>query len=137
MSKRLSFAFLSCLCFSLADVRDGLGPFFGIFLQAADWRPDEIGFVMTAGGLVGLLCTTPMGALADHTHHTRALLALSVTLIVLACGLIFFWTGALSATASKVLTSAAAAAVMPTLTSITLGMTGQKDFPTRLGINEA
>ncbi len=137
MSRQRSFVFLSLLCFSLADVRDGLGPFFGIFLQAADWRPDEIGFVMTAGGLVGLACTTPLGALADHSHYKRSILAASVALIVLACGLIFFSSGAVAATASKVLTSAAAAAIMPALTGITLGMSGQKDFPARLGTNEA
>lgn len=136
-SRRESFLFLSFLCFSLADVRDGLGPFFGVYLQSNAWRPDEIGFVMTAGGLAGLLCTTPAGALADHTRQKRGFLAASVLLITFACGLIFLSKGALAASASKILSCAAAAAVMPALTGITLGMTGQKDFPERLGVNEA
>ena len=54
LSKRKSFVFLSLLCFSLADVRDGLGPFLGVYLQGEGWRPDEIGFTMTAGGLLAL-----------------------------------------------------------------------------------
>lgn len=137
LSKRKSFVFLSLLCFSLADVRDGLGPFLGVYLQGEGWRPDEIGFIMTAGGLAGLVCTTPLGALADYTRYKRSLLAFSILLIVIACGIIFFWSGALAATGSKVLSCAAAAAIMPSLTGITLGMTGQKDFPARLGRNEA
>lgn len=137
LSKRQSFIFLSLLCFSLADVRDGLGPFFGVYLQAEGWRADEIGFVMTAGGLAGLVCTTPMGALADYTRHKRSVLALSILLIVIAGGIIFFWSDAFAATGSNVLSCAAAAAIMPALTGITLGMTGQKDFPARLGRNEA
>ena len=41
LSKRKSFVFLSLLCFSLADVRDGLGPFLGVYLQGEGWRPDR------------------------------------------------------------------------------------------------
>ncbi len=136
-SKRKSLIFLSLLCFSLADVRDGLGPFLGVYLQGQGWMPDEIGFVMTAGGLAGLVCTTPLGALADYTRHKRGLIAASVILIVIACGIIFFWSGAVAATFSKVLSCAAAAAIMPALTGITLGMVGQQGLPARLGTNEA
>ena len=37
--------------FFLADLRDGLGPFLGVFLQGRGWAPGEIGIVMTLGGL--------------------------------------------------------------------------------------
>ncbi|CAK7003364.1 MAG: hypothetical protein DELT_00123 [Desulfovibrio sp.] len=50
-----SLVFLSLLCFALADVRDGLGPFLGVYLQQNGWTPDQIGYVMTAGGFAGLL----------------------------------------------------------------------------------
>ena len=95
--KRRSLPFLSLLCFSLADVQDGLGPFLGVYLQGHGWTPDEIGFVMTAGGLAGLLCTTPLGALADHTRRKRALLAASVLLIVFGCSVVFLWSDAVTA----------------------------------------
>ncbi len=136
-SRQKSFVFLSLLCFSLADVRDGLGPFLGVYLQGQGWMPDEIGYVMTAGGLAGLVCTTPLGALADHTRYKRGLIAASVILIVLACGMIFSLNGAVGATFSKVLSGVAAAAIMPALTGITLGMAGQQGLPARLGSNEA
>ena len=136
-SKQRSFTFLSLLCFALADVCDGLGPFWGVYLQGKGWTADAIGFVMTAGGLAELLCITPLGALSDHTRHKRGLIALSVVLIVLGCGIIFLWSDAVAATLSKILQGVAAAAVKPALTGLTLGMTGQKGLAARLGVNEA
>lgn len=136
-SKQRSFFFLSLLCFALADVADGLGPFFGIYLQQQGWTPDGIGFVMTAGGLVGLAGTAPMGAFADHTRRKRALAAASVALMTASCGVIFLWSGAASATLSKLLQGAAAVAIKPALNAITLGMTGQRGFARRLCVNEA
>lgn len=135
-SRRLSFVCLSPMLLS-RRCPGWSWPFFGIYLQELNWRPDEIGYVMTAGGIAGLICTTPLGALADHTHHKRALIAASILLIEIACGIIFFWQGAFSATMSKIISCAAAAAIMPALTGITLGMSGQRDFPARLGKNEA
>ena len=137
LSRQRSLMFLSLLCFALADVRDGLGPFLGVYFQQQGWTPDAIGFVMTAGGLAELFCNTPLGALADHTRFKRGLIALSVVLIVAGCGMVFLWDGALAAGSSKILQSVAAAAVMPALTGITLGMVGQKGLPARLGVNEA
>ena len=136
-SRRRSLLFLSLLCFALADVRDGLGPFLGVYLQSQGWTPDEIGFVMTVGGLAELFCITPLGALADHTRHKRRMIASSVCLIVFGCGLVFLWSGALAAGFSRVLQSVAAAAIAPSLTGITLGMVGQKGLAARLGVNEA
>lgn len=136
-SKQTSFTFLSLLCFALADVRDGLGPFLGVYLQGQGWTPDTIGFVMTSGGLAGLVCTTPLGALADHTHNKRRVLACSVVLIVFGCGVLFLWNSAGIAALSKILQGAAAASIPPLLTGITLGMTGQGGLTARLGVNEA
>ena len=136
-AKKYSLIFLSLLCFSLADVRDGLGPFLGVYLQEQGWMADEIGFVMTVGGLAELLCITPLGALADHTRHKRGLIAVSVCLIVAGCGLVFLQSGALSVSVSRILQSIAAAGIMPALTGITLGMVGQRGLPARLGVNEA
>ena len=46
---------LCVLNFLMTDVRDGLGPFLGVFLQKQSWSPAEIGFVMTIGGPAGML----------------------------------------------------------------------------------
>lgn len=88
-AKTRSLTCLSLLCFALADVRDGLGPFLGIFLQSHGWTPDSIGYVMTIGGLAGMAVTAPLGALADATRRKRLLLALASLGIVAALALIF------------------------------------------------
>jgi hypothetical protein len=56
-----SIAALNALNFFMADVRDGLGPFLGVFLQEQGWSPASIGLVMTIGGYAAMLATTPLG----------------------------------------------------------------------------
>ena len=77
-----SLLFLSILCFALADVRDGLGPFLGVFLQSKGWTPDTIGLVTSLGGFAGMLAAVPTGALADAMHHKRLFLAFASGSIV-------------------------------------------------------
>jgi len=55
---------LNALNFFMADVRDGLGPFLGVFLQGKGWPPAEIGLVMTIGGYAGMVPFTRVGTLA-------------------------------------------------------------------------
>ncbi|PLN69703.1 MFS transporter, partial [Klebsiella quasipneumoniae] len=49
----MSLRSLRALCltsFFIADVRDGLGPFLGIFLTQRHWQAEDIGLLMTIGG---------------------------------------------------------------------------------------
>ena len=66
-----SITALNALNFFMADVRDGLGPFLGVFLQQQGWQPAAIGLVMTLGGIAGMAATTPLGLLVDATRHKR------------------------------------------------------------------
>jgi hypothetical protein len=68
---------LNALNFFMADVRDGLGPFLGVFLQGRGWPPAEIGLVMTIGGYAGMIATTPLGAFVDATKAKRGLMITS------------------------------------------------------------
>lgn len=135
--KTRSLAFLSLLCFGLADVRDGLGPFLGVYLQQQGWTADEIGIIMSLGDAVALLCAAPLGALTDHTRAKRCLLACSAVLITLACGAFFLSTAPLAVGVSRCVQAIAGAAVGPLISGVTLGLVGQAGLPARLGINEA
>ena len=64
MDKKFSLIFLSLLCFSISDVRDGLGPFIGIYLQEHGFQPDEIGFVMSCSGIAGIIFSSFLGSIA-------------------------------------------------------------------------
>ena len=132
-----SLLFLSILCFALADVRDGLGPFLGVFLQSKGWTPDTIGLVTSLGGFAGMLAAVPTGALADATHHKRLFLAFaSGSIVVLSLLVLRVPTNGVAAF-SQVTQGIMAAAIAPLLSGITLGMVGFRHFSARLGRNEA
>ena len=128
---------LSILCFALADVRDGLGPFLGVFLQSKGWTPDTIGLVTSLGGFAGMLAAVPTGALADATHHKRLFLAFASGSIVFLSLLVLRVPTCGVAAFSQVTQGIMAAAIAPLLSGITLGMVGFRHFSARLGRNEA
>ena len=135
--KTRSLAFLSLLCFGLADVRDGLGPFLGVYLQGHGWTADKIGIIMSLGDAMALLCAAPLGALTDHTRAKRAILAAAAVLITLACGALFLSAAPLAVGVSRCVQAVAGAAVGPLIAGVTLGLVGQDGLPSRLGVNEA
>lgn len=63
--------FLNLFNFLVADVRDGLGPFLGVFLQQNHWQVNKIGFVMTLAGLTSIIITTPVSMLIDHIRYKK------------------------------------------------------------------
>ena len=63
-----SLVALCALNFFIADVRDGLGPFLGVFLQSNGWTPAEIGIVMGFHHGDSLLRIGP----ATHAYASRS-----------------------------------------------------------------
>lgn len=128
---------LNALNFFMADVRAGLGPFLGVFLQGHNWSPAEIGLVMTIGGIAGMVVTTPLGALVDRTKAKRSIMVVTAIAIVAASAMIFFTPNFSMVTISQVASGIAGAAVEPAIAGITLGLVHQKGFAHQLGRNEA
>ena len=128
---------LNAANFFMADVRDGLGPFLGVFLQSRGWQPSEIGLVMTLGGLAGMLATTPLGMLVDATRAKRAILIVSAAGVVAACTFNYFLPSFGVTAIAQLATGIAAAAIGPALAGITLGIVGQRGFAHQLGRNES
>jgi predicted MFS family arabinose efflux permease len=128
---------LNALNFFMADVRDGLGPFLGVYLQQQRWSPSEIGVVMTIGGLAGMAATTPLGALVDAIMAKRAVvIAAACAIIIGSLTLLYAPTFGITA-AAQAINGVAGAAVGPAIAAITLGLVRQKGFPRQLGRNEA
>lgn len=132
-----SLQVLCLLNFFIADVRDGLGPFLGIFLVSHHWRAEEIGLVMTVGGLAGLLATFPSGMIVDATRYKRLLIITSSLLITLSALALWYFPTSVVVILSQIITGIAAAIVAPAIAGITLGITGQKGFLSQMGRNEA
>lgn len=128
---------LCVLNFFIADVRDGLGPFLGVFLQSQSWSPSEIGMVMTVGGLAGMLATTPFGILVDKTTAKRTLLVVAALAIVIASIANLFVPNFIVTTGAQVISGVAGSVVPPAIAAITLGLVLQKGFAHQLGRNEA
>jgi predicted MFS family arabinose efflux permease len=128
---------LCALNFFMADVRDGLGPFLGVFLQQQDWSPAEIGLVMTIGGLVGMIATTPAGALVDKTKAKRAVMVVAALAIIVASFVILFVPDFVVTAAAQAVSGIAGAAIPAAIAGITLGLVKQKGYAHQLGRNEA
>ena len=131
---------LNALCilnFFIADVRDGLGPFLGVFLQEHHWSPSEIGMVMTIGGIAGMLATTPFGILVDKTTAKRMLLVAAALAIVVASIANLFFPNIVVTVAAQIVSGTAGSVVPPAIAAITLGLVLQKGFARQLGRNEA
>lgn len=128
---------LSGLNFFLSDVRDGLGPFLGVYLMGHGWRVDEIGYVMTAAGLAGMLATTPLGAWVDASRRKRALLAGAIGVLIATSLLLWAVPSPAITATTQVLAAVAGALFGPALMGITLGMVGPQRLAHRLGLNEA
>jgi MFS family permease len=128
---------LCALNFFMADVRDGLGPFLGVFLQQQDWSPAEIGLVMTIGGLVGMIATTPAGALVDKTKAKRAIMVVAALAIIVASFVILFVPDFVVTAVAQAVSGIAGAAIPAAIAGITLGLVKQKGYAHQLGRNEA
>ena len=136
----MSLRSLQALClvnFFMADVRDGLGPFLGIFLTEHHWQTDSIGWMMTLGGVAGLLATMPSGLVADASRHKRAILVTCGLLITAATLLLWVFPTLYIVGFSQLVTGVSAAFIAPVLTGITLGLTGSSGFNHQMGRNEA
>ncbi len=128
---------LGAVNFFLADVRDGLGPFLGIFLIGEGWSTATIGLVMTIGGIAGMLATTPLGALADASRAKRFMVAFCAALVIVASLAILIVPNVAFVTASQIATGVAGAAIGPAVAGLTLGLVGQSGLAIQLGRNEA
>lgn len=128
---------LNALNFFMADVRDGLGPFLGVFLQSQGWGPAEIGLVMTIGGLAGVAATTPLGALVDSTKAKRAILIVAAAAIIVANGVNYASPSFAVTSAAQIISGVAAAAILPAIAGLTLGIVRQRGYAHQLGRNEA
>ena len=131
----MSLRSLRALCltsFFIADVRDGLGPFLGIFLTQRHWQAEDIGLLMSVGGIA-----LPAGFITDSSRHKRLLLA-GVCLVITLTTLLLWFSQKTSVVAlSQVASGICAAFVGPLIAGITLGLARQRGFSAQMGKNEA
>ncbi|SFV06844.1 Predicted arabinose efflux permease, MFS family [Methylobacterium sp. 174MFSha1.1] len=132
---------LDALNFTLADVRDGLGPYLAIYLIAVrgpdqGWNEATTGMIMTIAGIAGLIAQTPAGALIDRSRHKRVIVIAAALAVTLSCLALPFISNFYAVAATQSLAGIAGAIFPPALAAITLGVVGPKLFAKRIGRNE-
>lgn len=129
--------FLNLFNFLVADVRDGLGPFLGVFLQQNHWQVDKIGLVMTLAGLTGVIITTPISMLIDNIVYKKTISIFATFSIITGCYFIYHYPNFPVTAFSQILTAIAGATLISATISITLGLVGPGRFDHQLGRNES
>src|SRR5258708_18198389 len=74
---------LDLVNFFLAAALAGFGPYVAVYLADQRWTQGDIGFVLTASGIAGLLAQLPGGELLDRVRSKRALVAAGASIVCL------------------------------------------------------
>ncbi|MBE9463926.1 MFS transporter [Dyadobacter subterraneus] len=135
--KSRSLRGLDYINFSLADVRDGIGPFLGIYLLSVHhWNLKDIGIVSSIATFAGVVVQTPAGAFTDRFKNKKIILAIASLLIGFGTLLILIKPDYSVVIVSQVIVGIAATFVGPSVAAMTLGLVGYKKLEARTGRNE-
>src|SRR5713101_2792737 len=77
--------------FFLAGMQAGFGPFVAVLLADEKWTQQNIGYVLSASGLAGLLSQLPGGELLDVSRSKRFLVALGATVVAVSALVMALW----------------------------------------------
>src|SRR5438105_11081899 len=76
--------------FFIAGISAAFGPYVAAYLADQKWTQQNIGFVLTASGLAGLLSQLPGGELLDTIRSKRAVVVAGVAIVAVSAILIAF-----------------------------------------------
>lgn len=126
---------LDWFIFFLADVQTGFGPFIAVYLTTQKWTQVEIGFVLSIGGIVGLLGQMPGGAIVDAARSERVVAGFAVSAIAMSALAYALWPIFPVVTAAAALHAMASCVLGPAIAAISLGLVGPHAIGERLGRN--
>jgi MFS family permease len=120
----------------LAGALSGFGPYVAVFLAEQQWTQQNIGFVLTAAGFVGLLTQLPAGGLLDAVRSKRNLVALGAAMVAASALIIAFWPSFPLVLAALVLQGITGGFLGLAIAAISLGLVGHAALGERLGRNQ-
>jgi predicted MFS family arabinose efflux permease len=132
---RESLRGLDWFIFFLADVQTGFGPFVAVYLTTQKWTQVEIGFVLSIGGVIGLIGQMPGGAIVDAARSERLVAGIAVALIGVSALGYAVWPILPIVIAAATLHAAASCVLGPAIAAISLGLVGPLAIGERLGRN--
>ena len=132
---RQSLRGLDWFIFFLADVQTGFGPFIAVYLTTEKWTQVEIGFLLSIGGIVGLIGQMPGGAIIDAAKSERLVAALAIATIGGVALAYAAWPIFPVVVVAASLHAAASCVLGPAIAAISLGLVGPLAIGERLGRN--
>jgi predicted MFS family arabinose efflux permease len=132
---RESLRGLDWFIFFLADVQTGFGPFVAVYLTTQKWTQVEIGFVLSIGGVIGLIGQMPGGAIVDAARSERLVAGIAVAIIGFSALGYAVWPILPIVVAAATLHAAASCVLGPAIAAISLGLVGPSAIGERLGRN--
>jgi hypothetical protein len=121
--------------FFLADVQVSFGSFLAFYLGDLGWSKQDVGLVLTVGGLAGVAAQIPGGALADAVWWKRGLAALGILLITASALILALWPSWPLVLTAEILHGASGGIVGPAIAAISLGLAGRQGMALRVGRN--
>ena len=131
-----SLSGLDGINFFLAGMQAGFGPFVAVLLADENWTQQNIGFVLSASGLAGLLSQLPGGELLDVSRSKRFLVALGAVVVAVSALLIALWPILPVVFAASVLQGVTGGILGLAVAAISLGLVGYTALAERLGRNQ-
>jgi predicted MFS family arabinose efflux permease len=132
---RQSLRGLDWFIFFLADVQTGFGPFVAVYLTTQKWTQVEIGFVLSIGGIIGLIGQMPGGAIVDAARSERLVAGLAVAAIGFSALGYAAWPIFPIVAMAATLHAAASCVLGPAIAAISLGLVGPLAIGERFGRN--
>ena len=113
----------------------GFAPFVAAYLVSSGWAQSDIGFVLSASGLVSLFGQLPGGALVDLLPAQRYAAGLMVGTMGAGALILARWTGFTPVFTVCALYALANCVLVPSMQSISLGLVGHRAMGERLARN--
>jgi len=115
----------------------GFGPYVAAYLAEQKWTQENIGFVLTASGLAGLLSQLPGAELLDTVRSKRALVVAGAAMVAISAIIIAFQPSFPLVFSGLVLQGITGGFLGPAIAAISLGLVGHAALPERLGRNHS
>jgi MFS family permease len=120
----------------LAAALSGFGPYVAAFLANQNWTEQNIGFVLSAAGLAGLLSQIPAGELLDTIRSKRRAVMLAAAMLGGAALVIAIWPSFPLVLTALLLQTITGGFLGLAVASVSLGIVGHAALGERLGRNQ-
>jgi MFS family permease len=119
----------------IAALQAGWGPFIAVYLTAKGWGQGEIGLVLTVGTVAGMAAQVPAGWLVDNLADKRIGITISLAVLGVAALLMAILPSGATVFTGIILHGIASSVIAPSISALTLLLTGHADFAEQAGIN--